>query len=52
MTDFYDDEDVFDNNLNTGIVIPSGSNGEKKTPSKKPTIFCNIDFRFNHALLL
>jgi hypothetical protein len=42
MTDFYDDEDVFDNNLNTGIVIPSGSNGEKKTPSKTPTIFYNI----------
>jgi len=49
MTDFYDDDDVFDVNINTGIVIPSGSSNEKKKST--PTIFYNIpdvgDFFYN-----
>lgn len=39
MSDFYDDDDVFDVNVNTGVVIPSSSSG---TTSKTPTIFYNI----------
>lgn len=50
MTDFYDDDDVFDVNINTGIVIPSSSM-DKKQKSKTPTIFYNIpdvgDFFYN-----
>lgn len=50
MTDFYDDDDVFDVNVNTGIVIPSSSI-DKKQKSKTPTIFYNIpdvgDFFYN-----